>query len=150
MCKPMLTLCGLLSCIILLAVVSARPDPIYTVPQVLAGLNSNPAAWIGRTALVQGSALSIVPSCGLRHWCPSGLYAPKTPRPGPILLLEPGPADPLIERLRHLPLLGTIVPRPQRMREQTPAVYRLRFQAVPHVTCDNGPCVTALLVDAAQ
>lgn len=148
--RGMLTLCGLLSCIVLLAVASARRDPVYTVPQVLAGLNNDPTAWVGRTALVQGSALSIVPSCGLRRWCPSGLYAPKTSRPGPILLLEPGPSDPLIEQLRRLPLLGAIVPHPQRMHEDTPAVYRLHFQAVPHVTCDNGPCVTALLVDAAQ
>ena len=125
-------------------------DHVYTVAQVLAGLAHDPQAWVGRTALVRGAALSLLPGCAPTRWCPAGLYEPRTPRPGPILLLEPGPADPLVESLRRVPLLAGVAPRPQRLHGRATAVYRVRFPAVAQRSCDARPCVTAVLVDAVQ
>lgn len=122
---------------------------VYTVPQVLAGLARNPRAWSGRVATVGGMALQLLPGCPSGRWCASGLYEPHTRRPGPILLLEPGAANPLVVRLRHVPLLALVAPRPQWLHWHRPAAYRVVFQAVPGATCDGHPCINALLVDSA-
>jgi len=147
--RGVMTLLGLICCLLCVRAVAGAPDRVYTVSQVLTGLQRDPRAWVGRTALVRGAALLLLPGCGATAWCPAGLYEPHTRRPGPILLLEPGPANPLWGRLRRVPILGDVVPRPQHMHDQTSAVYRLRFQAVSHRSCDAHPCVNALLVDAA-
>lgn len=128
---------------------SAR-DQIYTVPQIVAGLSGNPYAWIGRTVLVRGTAGELVPPCPSGSWCPTLLFAGDRPTPGQILLLEPGPASPLLAPLRRVPLVGRVIPAAQRLRWYAPATYRILFQAVPGTTCDSLPCVNALLVDAAQ
>ena len=145
----LVTLCVFVLGGILALVIAGSRDRVYTVPQVLWGLGHHPSAWVGRMALVWGTALQVVPGCPSHQWCPTGLYKPHTPRPGPILLLEPGPADPLAARLRQVPLVNRVLPPPQRLRWQTPATYRLLFQAVPNTTCDGLPCVNACLVDAA-
>lgn len=144
-----LAVLGLLLAGGLAAAVGATQDPVYTIPQVLAGLSRDPAAWSGRTALVQGAALELVPGCPRGQWCPTGLYNPGTPRPGPILLLEPAPPSLLVQQLRALPLVQAVVPAPQRLRWRTPATYRLLFHVVPHTSCDAKPCINALLVDSA-
>ncbi len=140
---------GLISGLLLVTTVAGGEERVYTVSQVLAGLQRDPGAWVGRTALVRGTALHLLEGCVGGQWCPSGLYAPDTRRPGPILLLEPGPADPLIARLRRVPLLDSVVLRPQHLRSRTALVYRVSFRAVPHRSCDAHPCITAVLVDAA-
>ena len=127
----------------------ATRDRVYTVPQVLAGLARDPQAWSGRTATVWGTALRVSPACPPAHWCVSGLYQPYTRRPGPLLLLEPGPANPLVMRLRHVPMLALVAPQPQWLHWRRPATYRIVFQAVPGTTCDGRPCINVLLVDSA-
>jgi len=124
-------------------------ENIYAVQQVLAGLTRNPGAWIGRAVLVRGTAVQPMGGCAAGQWCPVALFKTQRSRNGPALLLEPGPSDPLVEQLRHVPLVGDIMPRPQRLRVSAPAVYRLLFQAVPGVSCGAAPCVNALLVDPA-
>lgn len=128
----------------------ARPERVYTVPQVLAGLAHDPHAWAGRVAWVRGIALRIAPGCPRSQWCPTGLYKPHTARPGPILLLEAAPPNPLIARLRSIPLVNQLVPAAQQLRWHMAATYRLLFQVVPHTTCHSLPCITPLLVDGAS
>ncbi len=144
-----IVLLGLVSSLLLVTTVTGSEERVYTVSQVLAGLQRDPGAWVGRTALVRGAAFQLLEGCRGGQWCPSGLYTPDTRRPGPILLLEPGPADSLITRLRRIPLLDRVAPRPQHLRSRTAIVYRVIFQAVPHRSCDAHPCITAVLVDAA-
>ena len=147
--RRMIALVGLVLATGLIMVTAGRQDRVYTVPQVLAGLARDPQAWSGRAATVWGTALPLLPGCSSAHWCVSGLYQPHTRRPGPILLLEPGPANPLVVRLRHVPLLALVAPQPQWLHWQRPATYRLVFQAVPGTTCDGRPCINAVLVDSA-
>ena len=111
--RRMIALVGLVLATGLITVTAGRQDRVYTVPQVLAGLARDPQAWSGRTATVWGTALPLLPGCSSAQWCVSGLYQPHTRRPGPILLLEPGPANPLVVRLRRVPLLALMPPRPQ-------------------------------------
>jgi hypothetical protein len=149
MLRRMSALLGLLLATGLITANAATRERVYTVPQVLAGLGRNPQAWSGRVVTVEGTALQLLPRCPSGRWCASGLYEPYTRRPGPILLLEPGPANPLVVRLRHVPLVSVVVPQPQWLRWQSPATYHVMFQTVPGTTCDGGPCINAVLVDSA-
>lgn len=133
----------------LVGLIATARHRVYSVPEVLAGLARDPASWIGQTALVWGTALELVPGCPRSQWCPTGLYKPGTTRPGPILLLEKGPSNPLTARLRTVPILQSIVPAPQRLHLHTASTYLLLFSAVPNTTCDAKPCINALLVDTA-
>jgi hypothetical protein len=145
----MIALLGLVLASGLIMVTTAGQGRVYTVPQVLAGLARDPQAWNGRTATIWGTALRLLPGCGSADWCASGLYQPHTHRPGPILLLEPGPANPLVRRLRHVPLLALVAPQPQWLHWRRPATYRVVFQAVPGAICEGHPCINVLLVDSA-
>jgi hypothetical protein len=128
---------------------SAQRESIYAVQQVLLGLTRDPSAWIGRAVLVRGTAMQPPIGCAPSQWCSVALFKAQRPRIGPALLLEPGPSDPLVAQLRHVPLVDQIMPGPQRVHLSTPAVYRLLFQAVPGISCGPSPCVNALLVDPA-
>jgi len=142
-------LLGALVCLLLVMTGAGGRGRVYGVSQVIAGLNRDPRAWVGRTVLVRGAGLRLLPGCGAGHWCLEGLYEPAARRRGAVLLLEPGPADPLVARLRRVPILDGVAPLPQRLRGGAAAVYRVRFQAAPRQSCDARPCVTAILVDAA-
>lgn len=146
-----LMLLGVIACLLVATVGVGDRGRVYPVSQVVVAVRRDPAAWVGRTVWVRGAALQLVPGCGAARWCVRGLYeiaARPAGRPGAILLLEPGQADPLVACLRRVPLLAGLVPPAQRLRGRAPSVYRVRFQAVPHTSCDAHPCVTALLVDA--
>jgi hypothetical protein len=155
MAKVKLTAMGLLVTLGLVSLLPALQTRVYSVPEVLAGLARDPASWSGRTALVWGIALRLVPGCPRGQWCPTGLYRPGTRRPGPILLVEKGPAPPLATRLRgmpvlrNVPILQSVVPAQQRLHWHGPATYVLFFSVVPNTTCDAKPCINALLVDTA-
>jgi len=143
-----LMLLGIIACLLVATMVVGDRGSVYRVSQVAAALDHDPGAWVGRTVLVRGVAFQLVKGCGVRQWCAQGLYEPGARRPGPILLLEPGQADPFVARLRRVPILGGLAPPAQHLRGQVVAVYRVRFQVVPYASCDAHPCVTALLVDA--
>ncbi len=128
---------------------ASEHEGIYAVPQVLQGLIRDPGAWVGRAVLVRGTAVQPPIGCAPGRWCAVALFKTQRPQDGPALLLEPGPSDPLVAQLRHLPLVDNMVPGPQRLHLRASAVYRLLFQAVPGVSCGAEPCVNALLVDAA-
>lgn len=147
--KGALALLGLISCLLYATAVAGGQERVYTVSQVLVGIERDPRAWVGRTALVRGVALQLMPGCGARRWCPIGLYAPHTRRPGPLLLLEPDSPDSLVMRLRRVPILGALAPPPQRMDNHRVAVYHVSFGAVPHTSCGENLCLTTFLVDTA-
>jgi len=124
-------LLGVLSYLLVVATVAGGRGRVYGVLPVMAGLRRDPRAWVGRMVLVRGAALRLLPGCGA-GWCLEDLYEPVARRRGPILLLELGPADPLVARLRRMPLLARVAPHPQRLRGAATAVHRGRFQAVLH------------------
>jgi hypothetical protein len=68
-------------------------------------------------------------------------------RPG--LPLAWGSADALLVFLRRLPLLGNLLPAPQRLHWGEVATYRVRVQAIPGSSCGSGACFEAVLLDAA-
>ena len=65
------------------------------------------------------------------------------------LPLAAGSTDPLLEFLRHLPLVGRFVPRPQRMRWGTVTAYRVQLRTRPDTVWGASTCYEAVLLDAA-
>ena len=55
----------------------------------------------------------------------------------------------LLVSMRHLPLLGRLLPAPQIIEWGTPTVYRIRLDAVSCFTPDTPICYEAILPDAA-
>jgi hypothetical protein len=103
--------------------------PVYTVSELRAGLADNRHAWLGHTVLVRGVALG--PACPPNASCvlawPALVDADAT-GPGSSLPLSMGPANSLLALLRRLPLVGRLVPGPQRLRWGRPAVYRVQVR----------------------
>jgi hypothetical protein len=130
----------------------ATIDRVYTVAEMLAGLDRQPDAWLGRVVRVRGMALS----SGCLAWDAGG-SAPCRDRAayllggdGASVLQVTGHApDPLVAALRRLPLVGRLVPGPLVVRWGALATYQVRLQVAPAAVCDASPCYGALLLDAA-
>jgi len=125
--------------------------PVYSVAAVRASLARDPQDWSGRVVLVR-AALTIDPT---RSSCPAGpmsclitwapiLVDPHSPEPSAGLALAYGAPDPLWVALRRVPLIRSLVPRPQLLRWGQLATYRVRLHAAPG--CRAG--ALALLIDA--
>jgi hypothetical protein len=134
-----------------LVIGSARPQngPIYSLAQLHAALAKNAFAWVGRTVLIRGTAGGADrtdsphgPVIALRDFTDAnGLQPP--------LLLHPEIGHGLIPSLRHVPLLGAVLPAAQTIRE-TESTYRIRVQAFGRGTCrgDVFSCYYGVLLDA--
>ena len=125
--------------------------PMYSVAAVRTSLARDPQEWSGRVVLVR-AALTIDPT---RSYCPDGpmsclstwapiLVDPRHPNPSAGLALAYGAPNPLWVALRRLPLVRSLVPRPQLLRWGRLATYRVRLHAAPGCRA----CALALLIDA--
>ncbi len=112
---------GALALILVLAGLKAHADsafqgPVYTVPQVVAGLRSRPQAWIGRPLLVHGRVILT--------YCPEGWSCPGAPSllldpvvPHALALLCPPPGgtqikwtlDSRLDFFARFPILGPLI-----------------------------------------
>lgn len=123
----------------------------YTVAQVAIGLRQHPTAWVGRTLFVHGwFRPSFCPTCG-----PSFLHADAS-GDNWYLLIDPGGRDPMRDFLRHVPLLGRVVPGPQIPQQNVEMAYRITliharpscYRSVCIGLTTGRPLANALLVDA--
>lgn len=122
--------------------------PVYTVAVLRAHLAHDPHGWVGRPLWVQGLAVRSV-----------RLH---TPDSGSVVLAQPYLLDPvtlavtlplvrasaalLWARLRQLPLLGGLLPPPQRVQWGTLACYRIVVRAAGSPETPGG--YAAVLLDA--
>jgi len=126
---------------------------VYSLAGVQAGIAHAPAVWSGRTLRIAGRLRAAYAPraayCDTRkHYlfdvaadAPAGTsigggltlvdagIAPQAPNPELTLLV--GAPDPLLSRLRQIPLLKSLLPQPQAMRFGKGAVYRVRVERVP-------------------
>jgi len=126
--------------------------PVYTLADVRRGLNREPAAWLRTPVLLRAMATS-----RFTRSCPLGLASclvstpllvdPGTQSARGGLALEWGAAYPMAAALRRLPVLGLLVPLPQRPQWDRAAIYRVQIRRP-----SSRRCVTfyvAVLLDAA-
>jgi hypothetical protein len=118
--------------------------PVYSVLAVQAGLRRSPAAWVGRTILVQGIVVAGEP---VGYPSPSLVDADATAAVDPLPLSRIGPDRPRAF-LRRLPWLGSLAPRAQAIRWDEVAVYRVRLRVQTHAFCGASVCYEAVLLDA--
>jgi hypothetical protein len=127
-----------------------NPELVYSVAAVQSGLTHDPAAWANRILLVRGEAVAIdctmapamvlcgSPRFGLRDSDPAA-------RREQLDLTWAGGTS-LLSFLRRVPLLGAMVPAPQVIRWDAPAVYRVQLRI--ERPCSDA-CGEAVLLDAA-
>ena len=103
--------------------------PVYTVADVERHMAHGD--WLGRTVLVQGRAARY------RTWSPPdsivtriALVAPGRSDSTMPLSLQWGSPDPLLASSRRLPVVGRLVPPPQRPHWGTLAVYRIHLDGL--------------------
>ena len=125
-------------------------SPAYTVSQLRAHLAQDPARWVGRLVRVQGLAVSSVrlhsADFGSIMLAQPQLIDPAASGRTASLPLVWGGADPLWAQLRRLPVLGSLVLRPQRVQWETLAFYRIALRVVPG--SQDPACYEAVLLDA--
>jgi hypothetical protein len=103
--------------------------------------------WLGRTVLVQGRAALY------RTWSPPDSIVTRLALVGPgrsdstvPLSVQWGSPDPLLASWRRLPLMGRLVPSPQRPHWGTLAIYRIQLPSRPSGLPEGAD---AVLLDAA-
>ena len=123
--------------------------PVHTPSELYADLVRGPESWVRQVALVRGSVVGACLhnlSCTVRM--PSLIDADAHGVVLP-LPLDPGSTDPLLEFLRHLPLVGRFAPRPQVVRWGTVTTYRVQLRTMPDTVCGASTCHEAVLLDTA-
>ncbi len=135
--KALLIIALLLVAVIIVAVISftlasstttstAAQGPVYTVPQVQAGLSRSPQSWRGRSVLVSGvlgdNPCAVVPCHGAAYFIvsqkavttlsggPPAVAQPQFIAAQPLLLLPP-PSNPVRAFVQRIPVLGRLVER---------------------------------------
>lgn len=108
----------------------AAYGPVYTVTALRAHLAQDPHGWVGRPLWVQSLVISSV----RLHGPDVGSIVVEQPQlldpaaPDATLPLVEARAAPLWAWLRHLPLLGGLLPAPQCVYWQTLARYRIMLR----------------------
>ena len=159
--------------------------PTYSLAAVQAGIARAPAVWSGRTLRIAARLRAAYEDelcapraayCDTRkHYlfdlaadAPAGTsigggltavdagIAPQAPNPELTLLV--GVPDPLLGRLRQIPLLKSLLPQPQAIRFGKDAVYRVRVERVPTTSMSalctvvraqrSQQCLNLVLLDA--
>jgi len=130
---------------------AAPGETVYTVAQVRAGMAQRPGAWVGRTVLVRAVAVPIAgsscptayPSCGGTR------LTDGTALGGADATLtindRARPDDGPWAFLRHVPVIGRLVPAPSRTPWGRPATYRLQLYPHPYDLCTL-PCMGVRLI----
>ncbi len=164
-----------LSIVVGVAVMLRRPSsPVYSVPEIQAGLLAHPNAWLGRIVLVHGIPVTQVlvsgravrtivvrgrvvsgafsgPLCNT--WCPWAhlALAPDPPSSTRPLLLAAVPIRGVAAFLRRMPVVALLVPQGQVMRLGVPGTYRVQLRAVTSASCPPPLriCDDAFVLDAA-
>ena len=111
---------------------AALRGPVYTVAQLQRAVARDPDGWDGRQVLVQGRAALY------RTWSPPDSIVTRLALVDPgradstvSLSLQWGSPDPLLASWRRLPVVGRLVPPPQRPQWGTLAVYRIQLHGQP-------------------
>jgi hypothetical protein len=122
---------------------------VYSIAQVQQGVAARPRAWLGRAVSVRAIAYGC--------WAVGGRDTANCRwRPGLVdrigqtdaLALTWAAQSPLLHVLRHLPVIGGLVPAAQVTHWDIPAIYRIRLQAGPCSVPGDHPCAEAVLLDA--
>jgi hypothetical protein len=100
--------------------VAAHSEPVLTVNQLGAQLQGHRSDVIGHTLRVRGTAQALFPST---QWF---RLADANGRPGILILF--GNADPVLSRLRKLPLFGGLIPPAQQVMYGRVSTYRVRVE----------------------
>lgn len=127
-----------------------RPLPSVSIAPVMHPLSGSLNATARLRAITGTSAIS--QSNRIRSWIYAIAFPMNTAMLDGGLLVTWGGEDPLLARLRSLPLVGQFAPPPQRLRWGTPSVYRVRIKSLgSSVMCspNKAPCYAAELLDAA-
>jgi hypothetical protein len=120
------------------------PDRSYTVAEVVAGLAQQPRLWEGRTVWVRATVIDLrqqFPSAPttwviltppLPSLSPSMTLAERfieadSTRPGAMLVLQTRAPDTALSLLRQVPILGRLVPPPQRGSTFSSGVYQVHL-----------------------
>jgi hypothetical protein len=137
--------------------IAESSDHVYGVLDAQRLTDQPVSAWGRRPILVRGRLVLCQPiamegdrPCAILvpDTCPAtGLDCPLPAGRFAIPLLPAG-SNPLLARLRAVPLLGSLLPGPQEQLWGKVATYRVQMDLVPESLCGTRPCVEAQLVDA--
>ena len=126
---------------------AALLGPVYTVAQLQQAVARDPDGWAGRQVLVQGQIVTY------HTWSPPDSIVTRLALVDPgrsdsilPLFLQWGSPDPLLASWRRLPVVGRLVPPPQRPQWGTLAVYRIQLPSRPSGLPEGAD---AVLLDAA-
>lgn len=125
-------------------------DRIYSVGALRAGLAANPAALIGRTVTVRAAAVmgGQCPATASCVFAGPALVDPDAGMPSTWLPVTIGRPNGLLAWLRHVPLLGQLVPGPQQVEWGATHVYRVELRVASGRACGSTVCYEALIPDA--
>lgn len=161
--KPRVALPIVLMALILgsgLVVAAARigeaAPPVYTVAQIRANLLRQGAIWANRTVRVRGTLQGPFIFCAAARPCPVAPLGLVDDANGIIgsnqyLPVEQGRADSVWAFVRRVPLLGALMPAPQRAHFGLTATYLLQLHPQPASFCRRYAfvlCYKGVILDA--
>lgn len=143
--------------IVAAARIGEAAPPVYTVAQLRASLLHDSAAWANRTVRVRGTLQGPFIFCGATTPCPVAPMGLVDDGNGIIgsnqyLAVEQGRAADAWNFFRHIPVLGALMPAPQRLRFGLTAVYLLQLHPQPSAFCRRYAfvlCYKGVVLDAA-